>query len=67
MDKHNLVVLGGSAHTVSPSGYTMGGGHGPITRTLGLAVDNVLEFTMVTPNGSIVTITESGKQIHFFT
>ena len=42
--KYDRVVVGGSAHTVTPGGYTMGGGHSPISRTFGLAVDNLLEI-----------------------
>ncbi|KAK3607170.1 hypothetical protein CHS0354_004434 [Potamilus streckersoni] len=37
------VVVGGSSHTVSPGGYTLGGGHSPISRSFGLAADQVLE------------------------
>ena len=59
--KYDAIAVGGSAHTVSPGGYTLGGGHSPLTRMFGLGVDSVLEFTMVTANGSIVTITENGK------
>ncbi|KAK3607173.1 hypothetical protein CHS0354_004437 [Potamilus streckersoni] len=33
------VVVGGSSHTVSPGGYTLGGGHSPISRSFGLASD----------------------------
>ena len=41
------VIVGGSAHTVAMGGYTQGGGHSPICRQLGLAVDNLLEATIV--------------------
>ncbi len=60
LDKHNLVAVGPNSPTVSPGGYTMGGGHGPLTRKLGLAVDNVIEFQIVTTDGSIVTVTYGG-------
>ena len=61
MDKYNLIAVGGSAHTISPGGWTLGGGHSPITRMLGLDVDQVLEFTMVTADGSIATVTATGE------
>ena len=61
MDTYNLVAVGGSAHTVSPSGYTLGGGHSPVVRKLSLAVDQVLEITMVAADGSIVIVNENSK------
>ena len=61
MDKYDLVAVGGSAHTVTPGGWTLGRGHSPITRMTGLGVDQVLEFTMVTADGSIVTLTGNGE------
>ena len=60
-DRHGVIVLGGSSPTVSPGGYILGGGHSPITRTHGLGVDQVVAFTIVTANGSIVYMTESGE------
>lgn len=51
------VVIGGSAHTVAMGGYTQGGGHSPMARKYGLAVDNLLEATIVTVDGRILTIT----------
>ena len=61
MDKYDLVAVGGSAHTVTPGGWTLGGGHSPITRMTGLGVDQVLEFTMVAADGSIVIVTATGE------
>ena len=63
VDTYNLVAVGGSAPTVSPSGYVMGGGHAPITRKLGLGVDQVLEMTVVMADGSVVTISQSGESL----
>ncbi|KAL5011164.1 hypothetical protein ScPMuIL_013469 [Solemya velum] len=64
-DTHGRVVLGGSAHTVSPGGYTLGGGHSPVSRSLGLAVDNVLEFEMVDVDGNLVKSTAGGTDIKY--
>ena len=61
MDKYNLIAVGGSTHTISPGGWTLGGGHGPISRMLGLGIDQVLEFTMVTADGSTATVTATGE------
>ncbi|XP_062573616.1 uncharacterized protein LOC134235497 [Saccostrea cucullata] len=54
VDKYNRVVIGGSAHTVSMAGYTLGGGHSPMSRMFGMAVDNLLELELVTANGEII-------------
>ncbi|KAK3596576.1 hypothetical protein CHS0354_015109 [Potamilus streckersoni] len=64
LQKVDRVVVGGSSHTVSPGGYTLGGGHGPIARSFGLAVDQVLEMKVVVADGSIVHCTEYGSTIY---
>ena len=63
MDKYNLIAVGGSTHTINPGGWTLGGGHGPISRMLGLGIDQGLEFTMVTADGSIATVTATGENL----
>ncbi|KAL5017612.1 hypothetical protein ScPMuIL_007201 [Solemya velum] len=60
VDKHNRVMIGGSAHTVAMGGYTLGGGHSPISRTFGLAVDNLLGVEMVAVNGTLVRASANG-------
>jgi len=57
------VVVGGSAHTVAMGGYTQGGGHSPFCRQHGLAVDNLLEATLVTADGRIMTVSEDGTKV----
>ncbi|PYH42437.1 FAD-binding domain-containing protein [Aspergillus saccharolyticus JOP 1030-1] len=49
---HNVTVLGGSSPTVGASGgFIMAGGHGLLSAQLGLGIDRVLEFKLVTPDG----------------
>ncbi|MFN8622435.1 MAG: FAD-binding oxidoreductase [Chloroflexota bacterium] len=48
---HGLAALAGSSPNVSVVGYTTGGGHGPIARTMGLAADRVRAFDVVTGDG----------------
>lgn len=62
-NKLGRVIVGGSAHTVSMGGYTLGGGHSPIGRKFGMAVDNLLEVEMVAANGSLVYANESGTTV----
>lgn len=40
--------MGGSDPSVSVSGWTLGGGHSPLSRSYGMGVDNVLTFHLVT-------------------
>lgn len=65
MDRYNRVIVGGSGHTVSVAGYTLGGGHSPMSRMFGLAVDNLLELQMVTANGHIVVANDHMTQTSF--
>ncbi|KAF8163701.1 hypothetical protein B0H34DRAFT_672644 [Crassisporium funariophilum] len=50
---HGTEVVGGSDESVAViGGYTQGGGHSPLSATLGLGVDRVqLQFKVVTPDG----------------
>lgn len=51
-----LVVVGGECATVGiAGGYAQGGGHSAISTTHGLAVDNVLQWEVVTADGSLLT------------
>lgn len=58
VDKYGRVIVGGSTHTVGMAGYTLGGGHSPICRYYGMAIDNLLEVEMVMADGRIVTATQ---------
>ena len=49
------VIPGANARDVSPTGCSLGGCHGWLTPSLGLLSDNVLAYTVVTANGSIIT------------
>jgi FAD/FMN-containing dehydrogenase len=53
--KHNAVAVAGSARTVGVVGWFSGGGHGPLSSDYGMGADNVLQVTLVTPSGDIVT------------
>lgn len=48
---HGLAGLAGSSPGVGVVGYTTGGGHGPLARTLGLAADRVRAVEVVTGDG----------------
>ncbi|KAF4209842.1 hypothetical protein CNMCM8927_005045 [Aspergillus lentulus] len=56
LGKQNRTVVGGTAHTVGPTGgYIQGGGHSFLSPWKGLASDNALEFSVVTASGDLVT------------
>ncbi|KAH7921420.1 FAD-binding domain-containing protein [Leucogyrophana mollusca] len=53
-DANNVTYVGGYATTVGASGgWLMGGGHSILSPVLGLGVDRVLEFKIVTPDGEL--------------
>lgn len=45
---------------MSMGGYTLGGGHSPMSRQLGLAVDSVMEITMVLASGEKAVVDARG-------
>lgn len=49
------ITLGAYASVGVAGGFAMGGGHGPLGPTYGLAVDNVLQYTVVTADGVVRT------------
>ncbi|KAL7764154.1 hypothetical protein ACKLNR_005299 [Fusarium oxysporum f. sp. zingiberi] len=66
LDKYGRVVVGGGGKTVGLGGYVTGGGHSLLSTKHGLAVDQVLQMTMVTPSGKILTINEDNHSDLFW-
>eukprot|EP01113_Clastostelium_recurvatum_P036674 TRINITY_DN5269_c0_g3_i1.p1 TRINITY_DN5269_c0_g3~~TRINITY_DN5269_c0_g3_i1.p1 ORF type:complete len:730 (-),score=220.77 TRINITY_DN5269_c0_g3_i1:91-2223(-) len=52
----SYMVIGGQCPTVGVSGFTLGGGLSPFSRSYGLGSDQVLEMTIVTADGDIVKL-----------
>ncbi|KAJ7848173.1 hypothetical protein B0H14DRAFT_3108904 [Mycena olivaceomarginata] len=53
-DAHNVTLVGGSDRSVGViGGWLQGGGHSVLSNTMGLGVDRVLQFRVVTPNGEL--------------
>lgn len=50
------IINGGRCPTVGVSGFTLGGGLGPFTRSFGMGSDTLLEATIVTADGQAVTV-----------
>ena len=54
-----FVVNGGRCPTVGVGGFLLGGGLGPFTRSFGMGSDTIMEATLVTATGDLVTVKES--------
>jgi len=50
------LVIGGQCPTVGVSGFTLGGGLSPFSRSYGLGVDSLLKMKLVTADGNVVTV-----------
>ncbi|KAJ3575467.1 hypothetical protein NP233_g1082 [Leucocoprinus birnbaumii] len=56
----NKILVGGSAATVvAAGGYVQGAGHSALSPLFGLAADNVLEFNVVTADGTVRRVNEA--------
>ncbi|KAG6361657.1 hypothetical protein INS49_009884 [Diaporthe citri] len=59
-DEYGVTGVGGLCTTVAAGGgYMAGGGHGPMSSSLGLGADQALSVDVVTPDGRFVTANET--------
>ncbi|TFK96752.1 hypothetical protein BDV98DRAFT_608045 [Pterulicium gracile] len=66
-DANNVTVLGGAEASVGASGgWVLGGGHGPLANTFGMAADRALQFKVVTPDGQYRTVNAAQHSDLFF-
>lgn len=65
--EQGLVVVAGNCRTVGiAGGYTQGGGHGQLASRFGLAVDQVLEWEVVTGTGELVRSWPQGEHADLY-
>ena len=49
----------GGVRLLAWAGFTLGGGLGPFTRSFGMGSDTLMEATLVTADGEVVTVPEN--------
>jgi FAD/FMN-containing dehydrogenase len=55
LSEYNMTFVGAADPNVGLGGYLTGGGHSPLGSEYGMAADNVLQLSLVTPTGQVVT------------
>jgi len=58
-------VIGGRTPTVGISGSTLGAGYSYKSSQYGLTIDNIVEYELVLPNGTIKDVTEKDTDLWF--
>ena len=53
-----LMAVTGSSPSVGVIGLSMGGGVGPLSRTVGIVADRIVEYHVVTADGELKTVTK---------
>ncbi|CAF1344695.1 unnamed protein product, partial [Adineta ricciae] len=66
LEPHSINVVGGRVSGVGVAGFTLGGGYSWKSNQFGLAIDNVIGYELVTPNGTIVDVTNNSYPDLFF-
>merc|ERR1712032_604679 len=56
---YDLAAVVGSHGSTGVMGYYLHGGHGPLDRKIGMAVDNIVEARIVTADGQLLTCKEN--------
>ncbi|PPQ79510.1 hypothetical protein CVT25_003392 [Psilocybe cyanescens] len=64
--KHELATVGGTVNHTGVGGLILGGGYGWLSGTYGLAIDNLVQATIVTADGSILTVNNEENPDLFF-
>jgi len=65
LDPTGVNVVGGRVPGVGVAGLTLGGGYSYKTSQYGLAIDNVVGYELVLPNGTITNVTSNDSDLWF--
>ncbi|KAF8329195.1 FAD dependent oxidoreductase [Amanita rubescens] len=63
---YNITITGGRVSGVGVGGYLLGGGYSWKSNQYGLAIDTIIAYQLVKPNGDVVTVTEETDSELFF-
>lgn len=66
LGRRGRTVPGGSCPSVAISGLTLGGGHGVVSRSMGLTCDNLKGATLVTADGRVREVSASSDPETFW-
>ncbi|KAK0224269.1 FAD dependent oxidoreductase [Armillaria fumosa] len=66
LNAQGVNVLGGRVTGIGVAGLILGGGYSWLSNQYGLALDNVVTYELVVPNGTVVTTTEGSDPDLFF-
>ncbi|KAJ5361026.1 hypothetical protein N7541_001870 [Penicillium brevicompactum] len=64
--KRNLTAVTGTNSDVGVAGWATGGGHGILTGVYGMGADNIIEASIVTPQGDLLTASECQNEDLFW-
>ncbi|KAI0280312.1 FAD dependent oxidoreductase [Russula aff. rugulosa BPL654] len=65
LDPTGVNVVGGRVPDVGVAGLTLGGGYSFKSSQYGLAVDNVVGYELVLPNGAVICVTSKDEDLWF--
>ncbi|KAF8257313.1 FAD-binding domain-containing protein [Lactarius quietus] len=65
LDPYGVTVIGGRIPGVGVGGFTLGGGYSFKSDEYGLAIDNVVAYELVLPNGTVTTVTAANDDLWF--
>ncbi|KAG1748361.1 FAD dependent oxidoreductase [Suillus paluster] len=66
LGEYGVNAIGGKESGIGVGGFVLGGGYSYLTNQYGLAIDNVLAYELVLPNGTVTTVTGSSYPDLFF-
>lgn len=60
-ENDQYIIIGGQCPYVGASGFTLGGGLSPFSRSYGLGCDNLVSMTVVTADSEVVTVSRDDE------